>query len=126
MWDSWHGYYGPINPNGIFLIEQSLFFIDNIVEALQRCTWDLMYDDGTTYYDKCMYMRFMLHLLGDIHQPLHATNFFNASYLPPVGDNSGHNQYMNISQMGPVYNYFVGWNKTISWHYLWDSGVLNL
>jgi len=115
MWSDWHDWKSPINPNGIFLIQAPWIYFSNIIQGLVRATWDLMYDDGgPIYYDKAMYIRLMIHFLGDIHAPSHCADFYNATEQDPNGDDND-NFYkfdfnMNISSMGPVNNYFDGWN----------------
>lgn len=34
-------------------------------------------------------MRFVLHIVGDIHQPLHSIQFYNNTYNGPKGDMGG-------------------------------------
>ena len=52
-------------------------------------------------------LRFLIHVIGDIHQPLHASTFFSEKY--PEGDRGG-NLFMVQFQ-----------NKTVNWHSVWDS-----
>jgi len=55
-------------------------------------------------------LRFVLHIIGDVQQPLHCTNYFSSEF--PEGDKGG-NLY-NVTYNGSIYN----------WHYLWDSFFL--
>lgn len=43
---------------------------------------------------KAIFIRYVLHVVGDIHQPLHNTAMFNATYPPPSGDLGGNKQYI--------------------------------
>lgn len=45
-------------------------------------------------------MRMLLHLVGDIHQPLHNSNFYNASYVS--GDMGGNLLKIQVKSI----NYF--------------------
>ncbi len=56
-----------------------------------------------------LFLSFLTHIVGDLHQPLHTVTLFSAAH--PDGDRGG-NLY-NI-----MYN-----NKRTNTHSLWDSGV---
>ena len=50
----------------------------NVVQAYQKCMKQLG-DDETSRPDKAVALCWILHLVGDIHQPLHATALFSSS-----------------------------------------------
>ena len=52
-------------------------------------------------------MRIIIHVIGDIHQPLHSSTYFDDNF--PDGDRGG-----NLIQV--TFN-----NKKWNWHALWDS-----
>ncbi|SOV18713.1 p1/s1 nuclease, putative [Plasmodium sp. DRC-Itaito] len=60
-----------------------------------------------TYYSYNFYLRFFIHIFADLHQPLHAINFFNSNY--PNGDKGGTN--ISVNYKGSI-------NKL---HYLCDN-----
>lgn len=60
--------------------------------------------------DRAQWLRFLIHFVGDIHQPLHAAVLYSQQFPPPVGDMGG-NLYM-ISGVGV---------KDL--HGYWDSGA---
>ena len=36
-----------------------------------------------------MFIRFLIHFIGDLHQPLHIITMYSDNFLPPGGDNGG-------------------------------------
>ena len=42
----------------------------DVVQAIKICK-DKLKDSNVSYEDKALYLRFLVHLVGDIHQPLH-------------------------------------------------------
>jgi hypothetical protein len=80
------------NPNG------------DVVEAIERMKASLR-DRNTSPEDKKRDLRFLVHLIGDLHQPLHVGR----------GDDRGGNQFQ------------VRWMKQGSnLHRVWDSGIIDL
>jgi len=61
--------------------------------------------------DKARALRFLIHFVGDIHQPLHCTT--RVSPLNPDGDRGGNEYYVQIP----------GEERTESLHALWDQGL---
>ncbi len=39
--------------------------------------------------DKARMLRFLIHFVGDVHQPLHAADYFSSQFPPPDGDRGG-------------------------------------
>lgn len=66
---------------------------------------------GATQLDKALQLRFVLHLVGDLHQPLHAASYFSAQF--PSGDAGGN--LWNVS--------FPSNPNITELHSLWDSGI---
>jgi hypothetical protein len=54
--------------------------------------------------------RYLIHLAGDIHQPLHSVALFNKTY--PKGDLGGNSERVIILN-----------GSTINFHSYWDSGA---
>ena len=82
-YDSWHFYDRPFSldntpthsvktPNLVWALNQSIAVLKS---------------PNATQYEKAFFMRFVLHLTGDAHQPLHCINFFSVNY--PNGDDGG-------------------------------------
>ena len=75
----------------------------DVVEAISRMT-DLLRSDTVPIERKRVYLRFLIHLIGDIHQPLHAGR----------GDDKGGNTFQ------------VQWfKKGTNLHRVWDSEMID-
>lgn len=61
-----------------------------------------------TDQDKAFFLRFLVHLVADVHQPMHCVSYFSRQF--PHGDRGG-----NL--------YRVQWNHTTNLHRLWDQGL---
>ncbi len=68
-----------------------------------------VYSSKALALDKARQLRFMVHIVGDIHQPLHAASYFSAQF--PSGDRGGNDW--------PV----AGFSWTTELHALWDGGL---
>jgi hypothetical protein len=78
----------------------------NILQAMAKCTADLR-DPKTTDDQKAVALTWMMHLIGDIEQPLHTTSAYSVDF--PEGDRGG-NSWM-VTAGGSVWNL----------HSLWDG-----
>jgi hypothetical protein len=68
-----------------------------------------VYGKKSTLLDKSRQLRFIVHFVGDVHQPLHAASYFSAQF--PTGDAGGN--------AWPV----AGVPYTNELHAVWDSGA---
>ena len=64
----------------------------------------------TLTQDRARYLSFLIHFIGDIHQPLHVVTEYSQQFPPPVGDRGG-----NLFKI-------KGQNET-SLHMFWDAGA---
>jgi len=111
LWDyffGWHFVDRPVDPfginNGPLPTYDSLYAVNESMRVL-NCTTTL----GNTTLTKSIYLRVLMHVVGDMHQPLHNADYFNNSYLR--GD-----------QGGNLENTFVeSANQTMPLHSFWDS-----
>ena len=55
-------------------------------------------------------LSFVLHLVGDLHQPLHCETLFNEKFLPPEGDRGGNNAFVVNAE-----------GHRVKLHALWDQ-----
>ncbi len=78
----------------------------NAISAIQEAKTILQ--TSNREFDKGFSLRILLHVVGDIHQPLHAANLYSATY--PQGDKGG-----NLFRLGK--NPIAG-----SLHAYWDKG----
>lgn len=83
IYDSWHFYDQPYALDNTPTLPAPT---PNIITALNQSIIALKNPD-TSQYEKAFFIRFLLHLTGDAHQPLHSINFFSKTY--PQGDQGG-------------------------------------
>jgi hypothetical protein len=82
----------------------------NAVEALTQCTAELK-DPKVSDSDKAIDICWVAHLVGDIHQPLHAATLYSKDH--PDGDKGGND---DIVLRDPPYP-----DSRMNLHLLWDS-----
>ncbi|WED44395.1 S1/P1 nuclease [Legionella cardiaca] len=94
----------PFSFDGTDLIKEDNV---NAVSAINTAK-ELMQDNSANDFEKGFTLRILLHVVGDIHQPLHAANQF--SVKNPQGDQGGNLFYLKAN---PVAN---------NLHAYWDRG----
>lgn len=83
---------------------------DNAVWAIEDSDSTLEAPSSTTT-DKARALRFLVHIVGDVHEPLHAADYFDAQFPAPTGDRGGNS--WQIAGARPATNL----------HSLWDQGL---
>lgn len=87
----WHGSARPFDPEGILTEQEKEQLIAglegrDIVWAIEQCMKTLSNSQATAWA-KAFMLRFLTHIVGDIHQPLHTATFYSAQF--PQGDRAG-------------------------------------
>jgi len=102
--DSWHFINNPIIYDHIKPppLEQK-----NIVWGIGQSEQVLESNKSNTF-EKAFFLRFLIHLVGDAHQPLHTVTRYSHRF--PLGDRGG-----NL--------YDIRYRKNKNLHQLWDRGV---
>lgn len=95
----WHYVNLPLDKKYCEVEHQS----ENIVTAIKKCI-AVLKDSTSTKEDKTFHLKFLVHLVGDIHQPLHVGRYED------LGGNK-------------IYVKFFGENSNI--HRVWDSDMIN-
>jgi len=86
----------------------------NAVNIINWCNTVLKSNKNGTTFERAIMARFLLHLVGDIHQPLHSTMMFNNTYKNgDQGGNSSHKQGNLISIITLANKTFNKNNKTV-------------
>jgi len=67
----------------------------------------MMFFTGSRNLRRAVYLSYLIHLVGDIHQPLHCASLFNNTY--PDGDKGGNDFYVKPGSRG------------IKLHAIWDG-----
>ncbi|AIE86913.1 S1/P1 nuclease [Fimbriimonas ginsengisoli Gsoil 348] len=78
---------------------------DNAIWAVDQCAKALV-DEKTIPYEKARMLRFLIHIVGDLHQPLHAATLYDKQH--PEGDDNGR-------------GYKLGEGKKDRLHAEWDT-----
>ncbi len=85
----------------------------NVVWAINALNKTLKAGVKATPTDTARALFFMIHFVGDLHQPLHATTLFSNKFEPPSGDQGGNLYLINYPEDQNIKNL----------HALWDSGA---
>lgn len=107
VYTHWHYINQPLikeggNPN-VNIIES-----DNAMWAIQKIR-AFVSNEKANPYERARFLAFLVHIVGDIHQPLHTVSLVTPKF--PKGDRGGN-------------DYFVMYkNRKTNVHKLWDGGV---
>ena len=77
-YDTWHYTNIPYNPKGVALPPPAKI---NVVWAINQMM-KVLASDKARPVDKARHLGFLVHFVGDIHQPLHSTTVFDNDCLP--------------------------------------------
>lgn len=102
----WHYINLPYSIDGT--VPKNNIDCDNAVWAVKHIR-PVVKNDHANLFERARFLSFLVHITGDLHQPLHAVALFSKDH--PSGDRGG-NSY-KITQHGRKSNA----------HKLWDSGV---
>jgi len=61
--------------------------------------------------EQAVYLSWLIHLVGDIHQPLHCATLVDDDYPAPIGDKGGNNFYVRPSE------------TAVNLHSIWDKAL---
>lgn len=108
----WHGVLTPYNPEGYLSAKEmrcieSLTSSNNLISAIEQCLKTLK-NPAASRWEKCFLLRFLLHAVGDIHQPLHCIQLYSAQF--PAGDLAGH-------------RFLISGTPYKNLHQLWDAAI---
>lgn len=90
---------------------KNLVDTDNAIWALNKLA-PVVKNDRANPYERARFLAFLVHLVGDIHQPLHTVSRVSAAF--PDGDKGGN--------LFPI-KYKMGNVQIRNLHQLWDGGV---
>ncbi|CAK64822.1 unnamed protein product (macronuclear) [Paramecium tetraurelia] len=111
--NDWHYTDRPINPDGLLIkIEDQNRNINSIYainQAVSVLTNSKTARNRHTVF-KAQMLRVLLHVIGDLHQPLHDTTFWNSSY--PNGDQGGNFMKVQLEN-----------GTLVNLHSFWDAGA---
>ena len=84
---------------------------DNVVYGIGKCE-DILTDDHTTLQVQAEYLSFLIHFVGDAHQPLHCSTLFDTTFNTPEGDRGGTHFYVKMQATS---------KNAVKLHTLWDG-----
>jgi S1/P1 Nuclease len=93
----------------------------HVLAALKKCVTVLSATEASDE-DKAIYLCWLLHLVGDLHQPLHATGLIATKetlapgFDPPHGDQGGNLLLIKSNSADP---------KSVNLHAYWDALLFN-
>ena len=93
---NWHFIDYPLRPPS-FPLEPGPKPTDDILFGVQQCEQTLS-DTNASPELRAAYLSWLIHLVGDIHQPLHCASLFTDAY--PKGDRGGNDFYVKPAQAG--------------------------
>lgn len=88
----WHGMLKPYDPECIMTSRElgsieALISTNNLHLAIRNCE-RVLSDPDSSPWAKAFMLRFLLHTVADIHQPLHCIQMYSPAF--PTGDGAGH------------------------------------
>ena len=104
---AWHYIDYPLKPPG-FPFEAALAPSDNAVFAITHNV-QLLRDPVTGAEARAAALSWLIHLVGDLHQPLHCAELVTPQYPPPVGDRGGNLFFVAVG------------GQSMNLHAFWDA-----
>lgn len=92
----WHFIDYPLRPPS-FPFEPDPQPTNNVLFGVAQCEATLS-DTNADPVLRAVYLSYLIHLVGDMHQPLHCESFFDAQF--PNGDRGGNDFYVRLEQGG--------------------------
>jgi hypothetical protein len=93
---NWHFIDYPLRPPG-FAFEPGPKPDDDVLYGVAQCE-KVLSDAKADPEFRAAYLSYLIHLVGDMHQPLHCASLFTAAY--PNGDKGGNDFYVMPAQRG--------------------------
>lgn len=95
--NNWHYIDRPINPDGLLIQMDPDTILTNSIKGIDRAQKILTNTKTVALRHtvfKAQMIRMLLHIIGDMHQPLHNSNYYNTTY--PNGDQGGNLQKIQV------------------------------
>jgi hypothetical protein len=94
----WHYINYPLKPAS-FHFERGPTPEDDILYGISQCE-KMLSDRRAPAELRAASLAWLVHLVGDLHQPLHCATLINAAYAPPAGDKGGNDFYVKPAREG--------------------------
>ncbi|HXI52617.1 MAG TPA: S1/P1 nuclease [Candidatus Saccharimonadales bacterium] len=86
---------------------------DNVISGIHACEGIVSHGHSNPR-KMAESVSFLIHFIGDIHQPLHCSTLFNESFPPPVGDRGGTLFYFKTNEMDPGNTLHGLWDRLLN------------
>lgn len=98
-------------PTGSFQVPDKVEGVTNVIQALKFTRRAMKPSDKTSDEDRAVYLAWVMHLIGDLHQPMHSTSLYS-SKLFPTGDRGGNEiALVQRSNLHALWDSFPGSGK---------------
>lgn len=105
---NWHFIDYPLRPPS-FAFEQDARPTNDVLFGIAQCEKTLS-DTQADPVLRAVYLSYLVHLIGDMHQPLHCESFYSDAY--PNGDRGGNDVYVRlpqgVSRLHPIWDGLLG------------------
>ena len=92
----WHFIDYPIRPPS-FPVEPDAAPTNDVLFGVAECE-ETLSDTNADPVLRAVYLSYLIHLIGDMHQPLHCESLYDAQF--PNGDRGGNDFYVRVAQQG--------------------------
>lgn len=106
---NWHFIDYPLKPSS-FPVKPDASPNDNVLYGIAQCE-EMLQDPDAAADVRAVHLSWLIHLVGDIHQPLHCATLVTKAYPAPVGDRGG-----NLFYVRPA-------TKGVKLHSVWDQSL---
>jgi hypothetical protein len=101
----WHYVDYPLKPPK-FPVEPGPDPTDDVLYGISQCEKHLA-DTKTSPEERAVYLSWLIHLIGDMHQPLHCCSLFTSGF--PSGDKGGNSFFVKPATRGiPLHSFWDG------------------
>ena len=107
--EEWHFATFPYIKSAIFDSLDNFRNDSMVIWAINQAK-NILTSKTTLLQDKSRYLSFLIHFVGDIHQPLHIATLFSSDFKAPEGDRGGN-------------KYDIKGEHEDNLHMFWDAGV---
>lgn len=114
LWNEWHFINSPYVYDGVIPVINYTETVSNSVYIVNAAVKVLAKNLERNSAERALMARYLIHLTGDIHQPLHSVALFNMTF--PKGDQGG-----NLLRIKLPGNSTAG-----NFHSFWDAGGYGL
>jgi hypothetical protein len=83
---------------------------ENILKGIEQCE-ALLSDASKSLKERAIYLSWLIHLIGDVHQPLHCATMVTANY--PKGDAGGNRVVVKVPDESRVTNLHAIWDSLL-------------